>query len=100
MSRSFKKTPYCGDKKGKDKKRIANHKVKSSMKNKDWHPRRKLYKKIYEQYDICDYYEISSFEEYKNYQLRLWEEYDKNRNIPKPTEKELYRDWYKSFKMK
>ena len=33
MSRSYKKTPWCGDKKGKSKKRIANRTVRQYLKN-------------------------------------------------------------------
>lgn len=32
MSRSYKKTPWCGDHKGKSKKRIANHHVRNWFK--------------------------------------------------------------------
>ena len=49
MSRSYKKTPWSGDRKGKIKKRIANQTVRSWLKQ---HPDVKLskgdFKKIYE----------------------------------------------------
>ena len=54
MSRSYKKTSYCGDKKGKDKKRCANHKVRSYLKQ---HPEESLkgrsFRKIFPTWDIC-----------------------------------------------
>lgn len=56
MSRSYKKTPWCGDSKGTAKKRQAWKKVRQWQKE---HPDVLLqdrdYKKIYETYDICDY---------------------------------------------
>ena len=37
MSKSYKKTPWCGDHKGKLKKRIANHHVRKWLKeNPKW----------------------------------------------------------------
>jgi len=33
MSRSYKHTPYAGDKKGKEKKRIANKTVRNKLKH-------------------------------------------------------------------
>ena len=49
MSRSYKKTPYCGDHKGKSKKRIANHKVRNWLKqNPEVALKGNAYKKIYE----------------------------------------------------
>ena len=62
MSRSYKKTPWAGDKKGKIKKRIANHYVRQHLKN---HTDLTLgpsdYKKLYESWDICDFYGIVSW---------------------------------------
>lgn len=66
MSRSYKKTPYCGDRKHKEDKRKAN----KAFRNKT--DRMKLedqiapgtFKKFYERWDICDYYSIFTLEEY------------------------------------
>ena len=33
MSRSYKKSNYCGDKKDKELKRLANHRVRQRLKN-------------------------------------------------------------------
>lgn len=97
MSRSFKKTPYSGDAKGKDKKRLANDKVKSFFKrNKDIQISHGDYRKIQNPWDICDFYSIETFEEYKKFTLELCDKF----NEPYPSEKEMYRDWYKAYKMK
>lgn len=102
MSRSFKKTPYCGDAKGKVKKQMANSKVRSYLKK---YPELVIangdFKKIFESYDICDFYSIENFDEYFAWHLKFYNE-NKNRwpDMEKPNKKQLYRDWYKSYKMK
>ena len=101
MSRSYKKTSYCGDKKGKDKKRCANHKVRSYLKQ---HPEELLkgrsFRKIFPTWDICDYYWICSWEEYWASTIRLWKRFDEPLGEPFPDQKEEYRRWYKFYKMK
>ena len=86
MSRSYKHTPYSGDRKGKSKKRNANHIVRMWLKR---HPEEVIssmnYRKLYERYDICDYYDICP---YSNY-IR-WKE----------DEKSNYLAWYKAYQMK
>ncbi len=65
MSRSYKKNPYCGDNKGKIKKRFANKTVRQWLKdNPTTIIKGNSYKKIYEQYDICDYKHLLSWESY------------------------------------
>ena len=98
MSRSYKKTPYCGDTKGKDKKKIANHKVRMYLKNTEYKLFRNDYKKIYDSYDICDFYWIISWNEYWNNELKYYKQYPNLFN--KPDYKQTYRKWYKHYKMK
>ena len=81
MSRSYKKTPWCGDNKGKVKKRIAN------------------YKKVYETWDICDYGWVYSWKTYWNKVLKDYIEHPDYYKNP-PNKKEEYRYWYKTYKMK
>lgn len=105
MSRSYKKVPYCGDKKGKQKKRAANHKVRSWLKqNPDFILKRNNYKKLYERYDICDYYWITSLQEYIDNEMKTYLYYSymypSRFKEPLPNKKELYRKWYKYYKMK
>lgn len=97
MSRSYKKVPYCGDRKGKEKKRAANQSVRAWLKQ---HPTVSLqksdYKRLYEQYDICDYFWIMTWQEY-------WEDTILSClrfNEPYPNKKDVYRKWYKYYKMK
>ena len=101
MSRSFKKTPYCGDKKGKAKKHMANDKVRSFFrKNSDITISRSDYRKIQNPWDICDFYSITTFEEYWQCELNWYEEHKDRYNLPKPNKKEVYIEWYKAYKMK
>jgi hypothetical protein len=105
MSHSYKKVPYCGDHKGKAKKRIANKAVRMWLKeNPNVALRNGQYKKLYEKWDICDYYWITTWEEYwksewKTYYLfkMLFPNSTTNR---KPNKKECYRKWYKYYKRK
>ena len=99
MSRSYKKTPYAGDTKGKDKKRVANSKVRMTLKNLNQELKHNDYKKIYDSWDICDYGEIYSWKEYWSHVLKR---YIENPNLYKkpPNKKEEYRQWYKWYKMK
>ena len=60
MSRSYKKTPYSGDKNDKAYKKLSNRKIR---KNKDI-PDGKEYKKIISPWLIKDYYDIMSLKEW------------------------------------
>ena len=64
MSRSYKHTPRAGDTKDKFFKKYANRKVRRLP--TDEHPLKgKSYKKVFCQYDICDYETVgTSFEQY------------------------------------
>jgi hypothetical protein len=101
MSRSFKKTPWAGDSKGKIKKRIANKAVRNWLKQ---HPDVAIqggqYKKIYETWDICDYGWITSWEEYWASCIKNWERWFCRYGKPYPDKKEEYREWLKRYKIK
>lgn len=99
MSRSFKKNSWCGDTKGKDKKRIANSKVRMFLKNFENELPNSSYKKIYETWDICDYGWLVSWEAYWAATLKLYNEHPNYYKHP-PNKKEEYRKWYKWYKMK
>lgn len=101
MSRSYKKTPWCGDRKGKDKKRIANHIVRQWLKrNMDQTLAPGDYKKLYETWDICDYGWTSTWEQYWESE---WKSYRwicsmfPNREHKAPDKKECYRKWLKFY---
>lgn len=71
MSRSYKKTPYCGDTTNKkERKRAANQAARNQIAHLEELPQRGEYKKLYSQYDICDYYySFDSWEDYKKFRL-------------------------------
>lgn len=104
MSRSYKKTPWCGDNKGKKKKRIANHAVRQWLKrnmSQDLAPGG--YKKLYETWDICDYGWTCTWEQYWESE---WNSYYwaclmfPSHNHKKPDKKECYRKWLKFYHYK
>ena len=99
MSRSYKKASYCGDKKGKNKKRIANHAVRNYLKDINKTLSKGGFKKVFCSYDICDYWWLQSWEEYWEDCLRGYREHPEWYKQP-PNKKEEYRSWYKSYKMK
>ena len=99
MSKSYKRTPWAGDTKGKAKKRDANSKVRMFLKNLEHEIQNGDYKKIYETWDICDYGWIEDWEEYWNFELRRYAEHPEWYKKP-PNKKEAYREWYKAYKMK
>ena len=102
MSRSYKKTPWCGDSKGKSKKRIANHIVRQWLKrNLDQNMAPSDYKKLYETWDICDYGWITTWEEYWEHSVRLHEEWlRRGWKSEEPDKKEEYRKWLRYYRNK
>lgn len=101
MSRSYKKTPYCGDNKSNGMKKVANHKVRRLLKNPDVDFPHKAYRKAFCSWDICDYkYIQSSFESYYRDELRRWAEwrrYSWYKEKPKPTREECWKDYCKIY---
>lgn len=91
MSRSYKHTPYVGDKKGKFKKRLANKKVRNFLKNnKDFSTKnKKFFRKIFETYEICDFYWIMNFKKFSLFNKKFFS-----------SEKDMYRYWYTRHKSK
>lgn len=102
MSRSYKKTPYSGDHKGKWKKRRANDKVRSWFKkNPDAQISRGDFRKIQNPWDICDWCCFETFEEAWEWEVNFYNQFkDRYPHLKEPNKKEVYREWYKSFKMK
>lgn len=101
MSRSFKHNPYAGDK--KSNKDIANRTVRRYLNNLKDLSNGSSYKKLYEQWNICDYGGVCTYEEYKHYYWFNPEDgrYYWNRlflNLRRSySEKELYLEWAKSY---
>ena len=105
MSRSYKKTPYCGDKKGKAKKRIANHRVRQSLKRDlELVVQKGQYKRLFETWDICDYYSIQSWESYWRSSVNVYywikERFPESTKNKFPDKKEEYRKWKRYYKNK
>lgn len=104
MSRSYKKTPWCGDRKGKAKKRIANHKMRRAL-NGD--PDLILpiggHRKFTETWDICDYGWLCSWTSWWDRALRDYE-WQKmvfpDRPIELPNKKREYKRWLKYYRSK
>lgn len=99
MSRSYKKVPYCGDKKNKETKRIANKAVRNYLKNPKHKLSKNSFKKVFPSWDICDYGWIKSWKKYWDDCLRTYNEHPEWYKRPL-NKKEEYRYWYKTYKMK
>lgn len=106
MSRSYKHTARCGDRKTVGKK-IAN-KLFRKKANRFAHEDVELfnnseYKKHFPQWEICDYEsKFYTFEEWWDAANRRYE-YAKARGfteIKEPDKKEEYRRWYRIYKGK
>lgn len=92
MSRSYKKTPWCGDHKGKIKKRIANQSVRRQLRRDlELVPQRGAYKKLYCSWEICDYGWILTWEEYWKSALDI---------DPAADKETVYRKWLKYYRNK
>lgn len=89
MSRSHKRVPCCKDY-NKGMKKCANRYVR---RNHLIVPSGKAYKKLFCSYNICDYKFLESFSAYKKSMTK----YNRSRTY---SDKELYRMWYKDYKMK
>ena len=97
MSRSYKRTPYCGDNKGKAKKHNANAKVRTKMKDLDFIlANGNAYKKVYESYNICDFGWVTSWQEYWEICIRMWHRYGGEY----PDKKQEYRYWLHHYRNK
>ena len=104
MSRSYKKTPWCGDNKGSQKKRQAWKVVRQWLKdNPDVALKGGQYKKLYEAWDICDYGWVTTWEEYWE-SCQRWPQEAINRGWgyykDDLDEEKEYRHWYKHYKGK
>lgn len=90
MSRSYKKTPRCGDKKDKYLKRYANRKLRRKKLFVDL--QNKSYKKDFCSYDICDYQTIGlSWIEFSTSWLK---------HFPDESIKDLRKKYYRWYLMK
>ena len=102
MSRSYKKTPYCGDKKHREDKRSANRAFRREILRMGIEDEivPAMYKRCFCSWNICDYYNITTLSEWLNrnnnpYEFGLFypidEDYDEAAEI---------REWQKIYKRK
>ena len=106
VSRSYKKTPYCGLQKTKWAKQQANKKVRrylNRQKIEDESFTPAAYKKVSESWNICDYYDIITWEEHKRWRKRRFHwgftvpdmKFLENGDIDWQNEYQLWWKWYK-----
>lgn len=102
MSRSYKKTPGGGFSKRKDNKRAANHKVRQKLKQDiNYIPQKGTkHKRVYNSCDICDYFNITTFEEFWETRLKNWYNWGRLYGEPKPNKEKEYQKWCKYYKRK
>ena len=95
ISRSYKGTPRCGDTKDKFFKRYANRKVRRLP--IDERPKGNAYKKVFCQYDICDYETVgTSFEQYWESLVKRWYEWEW-KYYKFPDREEAYQEYCRWF---
>ena len=96
MSRSYKHTPRSGDQKDRYFKRYANRRVRRLP--IDEHPLKgNDYKKVFCQYEICDYETVgTSFEQYWERLVKRWYEWEW-RFEPFPDREEAYEEYRRWF---
>lgn len=98
MSRSYKHTPRCGDKKDKFFKNYANKKLRRKKLTHQF--QHKSYKKDFCSYDICDYENIgTTFKEFYAGSVNAWYNWQWKWD-DFPDEKKEYQQYMKWFKRK
>lgn len=101
MSRSYKHTPYAGDTKTKWAKRQANRKYRSFLKQIEEDVPYSHFKKVSESWNICDYYDITTWEEHLRYRRKHHRytpygmKFLENGEIDIENERKLWEKWYK-----
>ena len=99
MSRSYKKTPRCGEEKNKWAKSYANRSFRRT--SRDALLSRGFHKRTFCSYDICDYESVNvTFTKYFDSLVKLWKISGRENGEPFPDMKYEYRKWYKWYKMK
>ena len=101
MSRSYKHTPYAGDTKTKWAKRQANRKYRSFLKQMEEDVPYSHFKKVSESWNICDYHDITTWEEHLRYRQKHHRytpygmKFLENGEIDIENERKLWEKWYK-----
>lgn len=96
MSRSYKHTPHWRTKKHKEAKKYANRIVRRTKINEKMLDHNQ-YKKMYESWDICDWYSLpGSFNTYYKHAISL----SKHFNEEMPSKKEIKKEYDKYYRRK
>ena len=96
MSRSYKKTPRCGDKKDKYFKKYANKRLRRKKLTHEF--KHKSYKKDLCSYNICDYEQIgTTFTEYYSICVSNWYRWKKILKNDFPERDKKYQDYMRWF---
>lgn len=106
MSRSYKHTPYAGDRKTKWAKRQANRKVRRYLNKyniQDESFTLSDFKKVSDSWNICDYYSITTWKEHLAYRKQMLNRGSKpwgmilfeDGDFDIKKEYQLWRKWYK-----
>lgn len=94
MSKSYKKYPSVGSN-SKGMKILANRKVRRTKNI----PNGNIYRRFFNQYDICEYRSSETFKEFvnrtKDSENTYWHIYKHLMN-----KEEMYSEWYKMYKRK
>lgn len=75
MSRSYKKTPYAGQKKCKFSKRYSNKKIRKTEEQRKKIPNGGTFKKVMQTWDISDYGNVETWEVFKQRMKRHYSGY-------------------------
>lgn len=89
MGKSFKHTPYTGLKKSKFFKAYANRKLR---RNKSEKYNNRKYKRVFQSWNICDYYDISDFDIFISKRQRY-----QNKKLTEKELDQLYKEYKKIY---
>lgn len=97
MSRSYKHTPYAGDKKTKSAKRWANKKYRNQLNGIEDSMPLSAHRKMTETWDICDFHSRFTLTEW----LKLSQTSRRfSVTVKRMTEEEKIKNWHKWYKRK
>ena len=97
MSKSYRHTPRCGDKKNRAMKKSANRRVRRSKLKEDY-PQYGGYRKRTEWWEICDREVVGcSFEQYYAWEVSRWHSWRYKYGDPYPTREEARKEYEKQY---